>query len=175
MKKILLIGAVLGAVVLTLAATSLVYAQTQTPPTPDYPYGDYGQGRMGGRFGGLQAGLQASGDTGPLHEYMSVALADALGITPEKLEASRAAGETLVDIAEAQGFSLDKLAYLVANARAEALSQAVADGVISQEQADWMLSRMNQGWGNGFGPGSGACDGSGAHGFGRRSPGYSQP
>ncbi|HEX6304820.1 MAG TPA: hypothetical protein VFZ76_11560, partial [Anaerolineales bacterium] len=62
------------------------------------------------------------------------------------------------------GFNVETFRELMIEARTEALNQAAADGVISQEQAEWMQSRMNQMWSNGYGPGSGHCDGSGPRG-----------
>ena len=44
-------------------------------------------------------------------------------------------------------------------AQDKALTQAVADGWITQEQADWMLDHMNQMWEGGFTH----CDGSRAY------------
>jgi hypothetical protein len=76
MKKYLLVGAVLALVIIALGAAGLVYAQTQTPPTPAFP--GYGPGMMGGR-GGMMGGYQ-SGNFGPMHEYMVDAYAEAPGI-----------------------------------------------------------------------------------------------
>ena len=49
----------------------------------------------------------------------------------------------------------------MSTARTNAANQAVADGVITQAQADFMLqhmdSMMDNGFGPGFGPGNGSC------------------
>jgi len=102
-------------------------------------------------------------EEGPMHDAMISAFADALGLTPEELEARHDDGETLWQIAEAQGLSESDIQTLMVTARGEALTQAVADGELDQEQADWMLSHMDEGT---FG--SGSCDGStgGFHGHG---------
>jgi len=57
---------------------------------------------------------------------------------------------------------------LVLSARAAALQQAVADGVITQEFADGMLAHMDAMHGEGFGPGGGHCDGEGFSGVEER-------
>ena len=177
MKKIFVIGAAIGAVVIALGAAGLVYAQTQTPPSPNSPYGGFGPGFGGGMHGpGMMGGGfrgQAAADSyGPLHEYMINAFAEALGLDAGDLEERLAAGETLFEVAEAEGYTAEQFRELMIEARATALSQAVADGVVTQEQADWMQSRMNQMWANSYGPGSGHCDGTGPGGFGMRGGGF---
>lgn len=167
MKKAVFTGVIVGIVVLALGAAGLAYARTQSPMAPyyqqvsdeGYPYGSGMMGRgmmgMGGynsTFGSGFAGPMMDGDeNGPIHEYMIESLADALGIDSTELETRHDAGETLWDIAQEQGISQEDFYALVQSARSEALDQAVADGVITQEQADWMLDHM-AGTG-GFGPG----------------------
>jgi hypothetical protein len=43
-------------------------------------------------------------------------------------------------------------------AREQAIQQAVADGLLTAEQADWMLSRMQGMRAGGYGFASGNCD-----------------
>jgi len=161
------------ALLVAFGAFGLVYAQAETPANPDVPYG---RGRMGvirrgeaypGVMGGFRGNIPA-GEEGPLHEYLLPALAEAFNLTPEELEARHEAGDTLWELAESQGFTAEQFKELVLQTRSEALNQAVADGVITQDQADWMLSRMSRGWSAGYGPGSGLCDGSGPQGAGRQ-------
>jgi hypothetical protein len=173
MKKLLVFGAVIGALVVALGAAGVVFAQTQTPPDPAAPYGGFGPGGRGTGFGagmlggGFQAGQVADGTEGPLHDYMVNALAEAFGLQPEDIEAGHASGQTLWQIAQEKGISAEDFRALMTDARTKALNQAVADNVITREQADWMLSRMNRGLANGLGSGSGACDGTGPQGAGR--------
>jgi hypothetical protein len=91
---------------------------------------------------------------------MSEAIADALDMTVEELQASHDAGKYFYDLALAQGFTIDKFSALMQNARTTALDSAAADGVITQEQAEWMKTR-GAGRGGRGGPGNGICDGSG--------------
>jgi hypothetical protein len=70
-----------------------------------------------------------------MHEYMEDAFAEALGISHDELEAKLDEGETMWSIAQAQGLSDDEIAQLMVDARTNALEKAVADGVLTQEQA----------------------------------------
>jgi hypothetical protein len=176
MKKAILTGAIVGIVVLALGAAGLAYAQTQNPmdayfqeDTGDaYPYGPGMRGRGGFNGGMMGQGIAVDGE-GLLHDYMSTALADAFGLSVEDLEALHESGETLWDYAQEQGITQEDFFSLMQSARTEALNQAVADEVITQEQADWMLSHM--GGAAGFGTGTGECHrelGSGDFGYGMR-------
>ncbi len=72
-------------------------------------------------------------------EVIQTAVANALGISVDELEAIRAEGKSLPQIAEELGVEMSAVQEAVQAARAEALQQAVAEGKITQEQADWLL------------------------------------
>ena len=129
--------------VLGLATAGVALAQTTTPPAT--PWGA-GMGRGSGMMGD---------GSGYLHDYMITAWADALDMSVEDLQAAIDSGQTVWQILEAQGMSLEDFQTLHLEVRAAALEAAVADGVITQEQADWMLERM------GSGMGAGGCTGTG--------------
>ena len=86
-------------------------------------------------------------------------VAEALGMTPGALTAARLDGKTLAEILDDQGLSLSDYQENLANAREDALAQAVADGVITQDQMDQLQDRIQDGFGRGqgafggFGPG----------------------
>jgi len=129
MKKTFVIFAIALAVVTlavgaVFAGTTLVNAQTPTPGDPSY----LGGGRM------------MAGD-GLMDETMHAILAEKLGLSVAELDALIAEGKTVVQIAEEQGLSADEITTLMQEARSAALDQMVADGVITQEQADWMEQR----------------------------------
>lgn len=92
------------------------------------------------------------------------AAAEALGLTPEELFSELHAGNTLEEIAEAQGVDIDSVYDAMSASRVEAMKeaiqQAVEDGTITQAQADWLLEGLDQGYipgrfgfGHGFGHG----------------------
>ncbi len=90
----------------------------------------------------MMGGARSDGQYGPMHEYMEKAFAEALGISEEDLEAALASGKTMWQVAEEKGLTLEQFQKVMLDARQEAFKQMVADGVITQAQADWMLSRM---------------------------------
>ena len=161
-KKLLLVltGFILAVVV--FGAAGFVYAQTQNPPDLDdvCPFCGTGEGYAGrGQRGSGMLGLSYDGEYGPLHEAMLTALAEALGLTPEELEAQRAVGESMWQIAADQGLTAEEFTTLMLEARTAALEQAVAEGLMTQEQVDWMLNRWDgtQNWASGVG--TGPCQG----------------
>lgn len=168
MKKTLFVLTIVGLAVFALGVAGYTYAQAQTP-TPAYGPGmmgtgnghnsgmmgqGYGSGMMGEGYGhGMMGGEDHPGETGALHAYMYPAMSAALGLTPEEFDARHEAGETFWDIAQSQGLTTEEAWTLMQTARDEALQEAVADGVISQEFADQMLAHMEGMHGEGFGPG----------------------
>lgn len=135
-KSILIVALVIAA--LTVAGVGVVYAQGGTP---------------NGGWGGMMQNGQ-----GVLHTYIVNAFAEKLDLTVEDINTRLAAGETMSDIAASTGIKAEDFPALMLEVRSDALDAAVAAGVITQEQADWMLSR---GFGRG-GMGNGTCTGDGA-------------
>ncbi len=116
----------------------------------------YGPGGMMGRRGqGYGPGMMGGEGVGFMHDYMLSAFADAIGLTQQQVQERLANGETMVEIATAQGTTQDALPALITQVRTAALDQAVADGVITRAQADIMLQHMDEYMGPGFGPGFG--------------------
>ena len=176
MKKTLLVIAILASAALILGVSGFAYAQSQTPvPQPGTWYGPdmmggYGYGMMGGDGYGMMGGYgmgMMMGDHAEmeqLHDYMYPAMAEALGLTPEAFDARHEAGETFWDIAAAQGLTPEEAWSLMLAARNDALAQALADGVITQEFADWMIGHMDAMYGAGYGPGNDHCNSEGSNG-----------
>lgn len=144
---------VFGAVAVLI--TGIAFAQDDTTPAPETTLRNQG-GRWLGRGLMSQAGVEAA--------------AEALGMTAEELTAQLWAGRTLADVAEEQGVDLVELQATVqaavqaerATLMREMIDQAVQNGTISQENADWLLEGLDNGFIPGFGFG---------HGFGRGKPG----
>ena len=163
MKKILMVSAVVIVALVTLGFAGYAYAQTQQPGNPGGYYGGGMMGSRGGMMGGRGSGY-AGQAYGPVHQYMVNAIAEALDITPADLQARLDAGDTCWTVAQEKGLTQDEFFTLLKDARTTALAQAVADGVITQAQADWMLERMQQM--QDYGAGFGSCPG-GMNGRGR--------
>ena len=162
-KTILIVGLVVAALV--VLGVGIAFAQGPAPYA--------GNGPM------LQNGA------GYLHTYMVTAFAEKLGLKVEDVNARLTAGETMYDIAIADGVNADDFSSLMIEVRSAALSAAVKDGVITQAQADWMSSRgfgrggmmngngngtgdcpMQNGTGTGYGPGMMGNGRGMGHGFG---------
>lgn len=140
-KKSILIGGLLVAllVIAVIGATS-ASAQSSTSTLP------HGRGPGGGRGLGL-VGLQAA--------------AEALDMTTDELITALQSGKTLEELASEAGVELQDVQDAIQAAREEELrtriEQAVSDGTITQEKADWLLEGLEKGFldGPGFGFGFG--------------------
>lgn len=82
------------------------------------------------------------GPGGLRHGLLPGAVAELLDMTPEELWQEQADGKTLSQIAQEKGISDQQLIDAMLAAQKEAIEQALADGRITQEQADWLLERM---------------------------------
>ena len=110
-------------------------------------------------------------------------VAELTGLSADEVQAERAAGKSAADIAEANGSSAEEVVSAALDSRKALLDERVADGTITQEQADLMYDRMSErltervstdetgrpSWagqggmgqgGRGARSGNGACDGS---------------
>jgi len=166
-----------GAIVVLLAAlsVSVVFAQEPTPESDGAPTcGMWGRAR--GLFGFFRGGTWAMFDTA----------AEALGLTPEELFTELHDGKSLSQIAEAEGVEMETVQEALIAAREEAMrdaiAQAVEDGKLSQEQADWLIEGLDKGFmgrgrgfGHGFGRGHGMRGGGGMLAPGGSSPGGITP
>lgn len=118
---------------------------------PEGGFGRFGNGRFGnGRFGdghyGGGRGMGKMGGFGGLGGSpmkMLDAAAEELGMTPEEFFAEMRAGKTPQEIVEEQG--LDPDAFF-SDLGQSFIEQAVEDGTMSREQADWLLKGLEQGY-----------------------------
>jgi len=126
-----------------------------------------------GLFTGIASAQTTDAVNGYLHDYMVAALADALNLTVEDVDARLTAGETMYAIALAEGIAAEDMQAFLTDVRTTAINAAVADGVITQAQADRMIARAQRGAGSRMGTGTctgtgiGTRPGSGMHGSGR--------
>lgn len=136
-----------------IVGAAVIYAQTPTPPT--HPSGP--RWGLKGCFGG-----------GPrqLAPAALDAAAKALGMTPPDLAAELNSGKSLSEVATEKGVNLQTVQNAIQAARnaqiAAQINQAVTNGQISQDKANWLLEGLNKGYldrpgflgfGFGFGPG----------------------
>ena len=124
MKKrfMILAGAALAVVLLGAAVAMPAFAQEPTPP-----------------------GTCDCGGSGRGHGGMLDILAEVLDMTPEEIRVELEAGKTIAEIAAEQGVELAELVGALIAPREEALAQAVDNGRLTQEQADWLLEHMREG------------------------------
>ena len=139
---------VFGAMAVLITGAALAQDSTPTSPTTPDNTAPVPWGRGFGRGLGGQVGLDAA--------------AQALGMTTDELTAQLWAGKTLATIAEEKGVDLVELQATVQAAvqaaqestMRDAINQAVQDGIITQENADWLLEGLDKGFlthGLGFG------------------------
>jgi hypothetical protein len=167
-RRLALVMGVLALVtILGVASVGAAFAQTSTPPTQSTPQtpSQPGAGEVRRGFGfGFRGGDTATFD----------AIASALNLTPTQLFEQLHSGKTLSEIATAQGVDLSAVQAAVNASRVQAMkdkiAKAVADGTISQEQADWLVQGLDKGYSLG-GKGFGFGFGSRGHGRGMMMPG----
>ena len=166
MKQKMIWLTLIAILALTLTATTVVSADSGSPtPQPR------NCGLLDNLFhrNGCGNAADKSGD-GILHDYMLQVFSDKLGIPEADIETRLDAGENMSQIAVSEGLTLEEFQTWMLDARAQAIKLALADGAITQEQADWMNSRGGMMFGGpgrsqGYGMmgGSGRRGGSGNH------------
>ena len=125
MKKWFFGIAIVAALVVALASTGFVFAQS-TNPTPQAPGSGYGYGR-GMMGGGMMRSAGAAGE-GILHDAMIAVYAEKLGISAADLNARLDKGETMAQIASTKGLTSEQFFTLMKDARSQAIDQAVKAG-----------------------------------------------
>ena len=132
--KIGLAIGVLGIALLAVAVygTTAVLADDGGPDRPTQGHG--GRGLDGHRLDG--AALEAA--------------AGALGMSPEDLSAALEGGKTLPELAEQAGVDMEQVSEAMQAVRAESMreriEQALEEGTITQEHADWLLEGLEAGY-----------------------------
>lgn len=143
MNKMVIALAVVATFIVALFVTGPVFAQGNGPSAPVAP--GTGNGGMIGARGmrGTDAPAFAAGDE-VLHDAMIAFYAQELGMPVDELSARMDAGETLAQIAAEKGLTFEQVRALIASAQSQAIDQAVKDGTLTQEQAEWMKQRGNR-------------------------------
>ncbi|MEW6276311.1 MAG: Fis family transcriptional regulator [Bacillota bacterium] len=74
-------------------------------------------------------------------------LAQILGLSADELKAQLKEGKKISDIAGQQGMSMDQLRQKMQEARIQAVQQAVKDGKLTQEKAEQLIQKIQNGGG----------------------------
>lgn len=143
MKKYTVIGIIAILALMVMGATAVLAQSDDATPNP--PAGEVqppiegdaegiiprqGQGKPGGKHGLVD------------HETRDAIVADLLGISVEELEAAKEEGIRLPELAEEAGVEMETIREALQAAEIEAINEAVANGDMTQEQADEILARM---------------------------------
>lgn len=133
-KYWLVIGGLLAALlVVSVVGATAVYAQDPTPPPGGMLDGGHGPGH-GFWFG--TAELEAA--------------AKVLGMTADELKSALQSGKTLEDLATAAGVDIEDVRAAIQEVHVTEMrtriQQAVDDGKITQENADWLLEGLDKGF-----------------------------
>jgi hypothetical protein len=138
MKKKFLWIALVAVLALTLGITTFSYAQSRGEDMRgflsgvDLPHSEHMD----------PAAYDKSFD---FHSYLIAALAAETGIPEEELTSRQAGGETLWDILSSTGLTEGEFYTLMESVFRSAVEAALADGVITEEQAAWMLEHFRLG------------------------------
>jgi len=142
-KYLILIGGLLAAL-LVVGVVGATAAYAQGPDNPGFGMMANGRGPGGGHGFGL-------GD--PELE----AAAKVLGMTTDEVTSALQDGKTLQDLADAAGVDIEEVHAAIQTVHQaemrERIQQSVADGTMTQAQADWMLEGIDKGYMGGFGRG----------------------
>lgn len=97
------------------------------------------------------------------------AVAKVLGMTTDEVSSALQSGKTLLDLANEKGVAIEDVQAALQAVRVaemkDAIAQAVKDGTMTQEKADWLLEGLDKGY-IGGGDGLGLGRGFGMHGLG---------
>lgn len=105
------------------------------------PEGERRGGRNGGRHGGRGGNFGIPRGIVD-RDAIEQATADALGLSVEALQEARENGQRLNEIADEQGVSMEEIMEAKQAVVTDAINQAVADGELTQEEADEIFAHM---------------------------------
>ena len=174
----------LGVLIVATLSVGAVLAQASTPSTGYGPGWMMGGATQNGYGYGMMGGLTMNGSdwesmnymhqwmntSGGMHTFVWNTLAEKLELSNDELYEQVNNGRTIAQIAETKGITITDLVATLEMAHVDVLNQAVADGNLTQDQADNILAQMtgsyewmidNLGFGNMMGGqvGFGDCHG----------------
>ena len=122
---------VFATLIVALLAVAVVIPVAAQAPAPQSP-----------GFGPAGSGYNADNQTYPMHNREMAAFAAELDLTVEEVEAAIADGKTVYEIAAENGISEEGFYSIMLAARQASIDEGVAQGLFSQERADWMSQRQ---------------------------------
>jgi opacity protein-like surface antigen len=134
-NSILLTAALLAVVV------GSVYAQGPNPPEDVPAYGQNGAAPANGAGYGL------------MHDELVSALAEATGANAEDIEARLDAGETLFEIAESYGYTVESFTELMTTVRTQVREEMISEGLMQGFGGRWASDDVSGNFGAGIGTG----------------------
>lgn len=93
------------------------------------------------------AGPGDNGRPGKLQRWTReriVAISDVLNMTPREIAEELKAGSTIADLATEQGVAITDVENAIAQPRRDRLAEEVADGTLTQEQADYLNTQADE-------------------------------
>ena len=138
-----LVIALVAVIVTGALGLGVAFAQNPTPLSPFTS-----DGMMGGVWnqqGGsnwMSAMHNWMTTSGGMHTLALDSLANTFGLTTDELNEELNSGKTLATLAEEKGLDRVALVAELESAHQIGLAQAVADGILTQEQADAMFNQM---------------------------------
>lgn len=149
MKKMMLMAILVGVVAVLLAGTALAAGPVSLTAQGFGPgngmrgwnNGPAAQTADGACPGGMAAGSMMRRGA-PAWAGQPEEVATLLGMTAEQIQAERQAGKSLAQIAADKGISEDRLISVILDAKKADLAALVADGKLTQAQADLMIEHM---------------------------------
>ncbi len=133
MKKLTFGIVIMAVLAIALGSVGSVFAQSEPPSPGSGPWS--GEDRPG-RCGGM-----GDRDKGWMHDEMIAAVANQLDLSASELESRLENGETMANIASSEGLTEKEFVVMMKDAREQVIDQAVEDGYLTQQQADWMKNR----------------------------------
>ena len=146
MKRLMIVAVLVGILALALTSTAFAQGPVQGQGTqPGIHTPGTGLMQPGAGYGPRGGGMGMAGRGGaPAWAGQPDEVEALLGMTEAQIQAERLAGKSLAQIAQEKGVSQDKLISAILDAKKADLDKLVADGKLTQAQADVVYGRMQQ-------------------------------
>jgi hypothetical protein len=145
MNKFVKSFVILAVIAIAFGSAGAVFAQTETPEdefsASTLRYNNLSSRSGRGGNGTMLRDTLTDTQDGLLHDEMIAAYSEALGISVDELNARLEAGETMAEIAISTGLTVEAFQEIMLEVRAIVLDQAVIDGLMTEEQAEWLKTR----------------------------------